>query len=219
MNPEGTLREYYNRRAQEFEAIYHRDDPVRQEEQETLATRMKDVLRGRSVLEVACGTGFWTEIASQTALHIVAIDNSTEMLRIAQSKPIRQDKVQFLQADAYALSSVPGFFNGGLANFWFSHIPKSRIDEFLIGFHKRIGRSGAVFMADNVYMPGVGGELITQSGSEDTFKVRELSNGSKHKILKNYYTEDQIRQILMPLTSNLRIHMGSCFWWVSYNVR
>ena len=218
MNPERTLREYYNRRAQEFESIYHRDDPVRQEEQASLATRMKEVLKERSVLEIACGTGFWTEIASQTAYRIVAIDNSAEMLRIAQSKPIRPDKVLFLQADAYALRSVPGIFNGAIANFWFSHIPKSRINEFLIGLHKRIGRSGVVFMADKVYVPGVGGELITPSSSEDTFKVRELSNGSKHKILKNYYTEDQIRQILMPVTSNLNIHMGSCFWWVSYNL-
>ena len=218
MNSEKHLIEYYNRRAQEFESIYHRDDPIRQREQATVASTMRQVLMGRSVLEIACGTGFWTEIASRSAQHIVAIDSSTEMLQIACSKSISADKVQFQHADAYALDSVAGDFDGGLANCWFSHIPKKRINEFLLGFHKRIGRGASVFMADNVYMQGVGGELISQFDSEDTFKMRELSNGSRHKVLKNYYTAYQIQQILAAFTFNLNIHMGSCFWWVSYNV-
>jgi ubiquinone/menaquinone biosynthesis C-methylase UbiE len=215
---EKALREYYNKRAKEYESIYHRDDPVRQKEQSAIATAMKGVLKGRSVLEIACGTGFWTEIAAQTAERIIAIDSSPEMLRIAQSKALQSDKVQFLQADAYALSNVPGEFDAGLANFWFSHIPKLRINGFLLGFHKRIGKNGAVFMADNVYMPDVGGDLVAQSGSEDTFKVRELSNGSRHLVLKNYYAENQIRCILTPFATDLDVHLGHCYWWASYKV-
>jgi ubiquinone/menaquinone biosynthesis C-methylase UbiE len=218
VNPEKALRDYYNQRAQEFESIYHRDDPIRQQEQNAISTEMQEVLRDRSVLEVACGTGFWTQIASQTARHIIAIDSSTEMLQLAKSKTIQPDKVSFLQADAYALSSVPGSFDGGLANFWFSHIPKVQIKEFLVGFHKKIAKHGAIFMADNLYIPDVGGELVTQSGSEDTFKVRKLANGSKHVILKNYYTKNQLRDIFTPFTINLNINLGSCFWWISYEV-
>ncbi len=218
MKPEKALRNYYNQRAQEYESIYHRDDPIRQQEQNAISKVMKEVLRDRSILEVACGTGFWTQIVSQTARHIVAIDSSTEMLQIAKSKTIQPNKVSFLEADAYALSNVPGSFEGGLANFWFSHIPKTRINEFLLGFHKKIAKHGAVFMADNTYVPGIGGELVTQPGSEDTFKVRKLVNGSEHVILKNYYTKNQLRDIFTTFTANLNIHLGSCFWWISYEV-
>ncbi|HMK82183.1 MAG TPA: class I SAM-dependent methyltransferase [Candidatus Bathyarchaeia archaeon] len=218
MKTEKALRNYYNQRAQEYESIYHRDDPIRQQEQNAISKVMKEVLRDRSILEVACGTGFWTQIVSQTARHIVAIDSSTEMLQIAKSKTIQPNKVTFLEADAYALSNVPGSFEGGLANFWFSHIPKTRINEFLLGFHKKIVKHGAVFMADNTYVPGIGGELVTQPGSEDTFKVRKLVNGSEHVILKNYYTKNQLRDIFTTFTANLNIHLGSCFWWISYEV-
>jgi len=218
MKTEKALRNYYNQRAQEYESIYHRDDPIRQQEQNAISKVMKEVLRDRSILEVACGTGFWTQIVSQTARHIVAIDSSTEMLQIAKSKTIQPNKVTFLEADAYALSNVPGSFEGGLANFWFSHIPKTRINEFLLGFHKKIVKHGAVFMADNTYVPGIGGELVTQPGSEDTFKVRKLANGSEHVILKNYYTKNQLRDIFTTFTANLNIHLGSCFWWISYEV-
>lgn len=218
MKPENALREYYNRRALEYESIYHRDDPIRRNEQTAVATAMSEVLKGRSVLEVACGTGFWTEIVAQTARRIVAIDSSLEMLRIAQSKTVPTEKVKFLQADAYALSSVPGKFDAGLANFWFSHIPRARLNEFLVGFHTRIGNNGAVFMADNVYIPGVGGDLVAQSGSEDSFKVRKLADGSRHLVLKNYYSEEEIRRVLSLCTADLSVHLGNCYWWISYKI-
>lgn len=212
------LSDYYGRRADDYEEIYHRDDPVRQREQAEAAAAMRQVLADRSVLEVACGTGFWTEIAAEVTQHIVALDMSPEMLALAQEKEFPPGKVEFLNADAYALETVPGRFDAGLANFWFSHVPKARVKEFLDGFHKRLGPGAVVFMADNVYVPGVGGKLITRPGIEDTFKLRKLPEGSEHEVLKNYYSADQLRSILSPLASELQVHVGKCFWWVSYTV-
>jgi len=80
------MNEYYSKRAQEYEWIYHRDDPVRQSEQNKIADVIKETFRNRNVLEVACGTGFWTTFLSEVAKSIVAIDNSDEVLKIAQSK-------------------------------------------------------------------------------------------------------------------------------------
>ena len=52
------LVDYYSRRAPEYEAMWHRDEPVRQAEQAVIASEMGRLLRGRRVLEVACGTGY-----------------------------------------------------------------------------------------------------------------------------------------------------------------
>ena len=212
------MQEYYRARAREYEQIYHRDDPVRQGEQAAIAEAMKETFRDRRVLEGACGTGFWTEVAAEAAQHVVAVDIAPEMLDIARAKGLSPDKVEFRAGDAYALESVAGTFDAGLANFWFSHIPKARIVEFLDGFHERIGKGALVFMADNVYVPGVGGELVTRSGSEDTFKRRTLSDGSRHEVLKNYYDVDQLRRTLSSHATDLHIHVGRCFWWVRYRI-
>ena len=48
-----------------------------------------------------------------------------------------------------------------------------------------VGHETIVFVADNVYVPGIGGELVRKSSSADTFKLRELGDGSKHEVLKN----------------------------------
>ena len=212
----GTLKDYYSLRAQEYEEIYERDDPVRQAELTSIANAIREVFFDRRVLEVACGTGYWTEVLAGVARHVVTLDASPEMLTIAREKGLPPDKVEFCLGDAYALKSVPGVFDAGLANFWFSHVPKARLAFFLEGFHRRLGAGSIIFMADNVFVPGLGGELVIHPRVKDTFKVRELSDGSKHEVLKNYYDADQLRAILSPASSDLNIQMGSCYWWVRY---
>lgn len=210
--------QYYNHRAREYEEIYHRPNPVRQKELAEIATVMKDVFLTRYVLEVACGTGFWTAVAAKVAESVVAIDISNEMLAIAKAKGLPNERVQFCVTDAYNLDLVKGVFDAGLANFWLSHVPKSRLNDFLHGFHKRLISGAVIFMADNVLVPGLGGELVDKRGCEDTFKLRELSDGSKYEVLKNYYDTNQLQQIFEPLSSELKIRMGDCFWWIGYQV-
>ena len=128
-----SLNEYYSKRAKEYEQIYHRDDLVRQSEQAKIKNLLRNSFRNKSVLEIACGTGYWTKTVAQTAQSITAVDNSTEMLEVAKGKNI---KAHFINDNAYTLNNVTDEFNAGLANFWFSHIPKDQINTFLTTIHK-----------------------------------------------------------------------------------
>lgn len=213
--PEEALQRYYSLRAPEYEKVYERDDPARQEELAELTAALEKALRRRRVLEIACGTGYWTAIASRVARHIVAIDSSPEMLAIASQKRIRRGRVEFRRADAYTLEDVPGEFDAGLANFWLSHVPRERVLSFLRAFQHRLAPGSVVFMADNQYVPGQDGELVTRPGEKDTFKRRTLSDGSQVEILKNYYDADQLHRLLKPLASDLRVDAGEIFWWVT----
>ena len=214
-----TLEEYYNRRAREHEEIYRRDDPVPgQAEQAAIAEAMQAALAGRNVLELACGTGYWTERAVKTAAHITAMDSSLEMLAIAGAKNLPNDKVDFQPGDAYHLASTEGEFDGGLAMFWLSHVPKVRL-----------GGSCVVFIAHSVLVPlsswptmsmsrALGVNWSLRRVERNTFKLRQLSDGSEHMVLKNYYDEKGLRGRLGPGAPILILTFGSCFWWVSYTV-
>ncbi|MEG7894754.1 class I SAM-dependent methyltransferase, partial [Bacillus cereus] len=173
----------------------------------------------QSILEVACGTGYWTQFIAKTAKHITAIDYSNEVLNIANQKDILPSKVNFLQGDAYQLDKIPGNFEGCVANFWFSHIPKFRIQEFLNQLHDKLGPGTTVFMADNIYTESIGGTLAHKENDPNTYKIRTLDNGTKYEIIKNYYTEEELKDIFIPVSSDLQIYMGQCFWWVSYKIK
>ena len=209
---------YYSLRAREYEQIYNRPDPIRQKELSQIACELKKTVTDRVVLEVACGTGYWTAIAAQTAAKIVAIDTSEQMLDIAREKGLPEEKADLRLYDAYSLVAIGELFDAGIANFWLSHVPKARLTEFLSAFHKNMRNNARIFVTDNVYVPGIGGELIHKPNSADTFKLRQLQNGSKHEVLKNYYDEKQLREILSPYCQQLDLTFANCFWWAKYTL-
>jgi SAM-dependent methyltransferase len=213
------MQDYYNRRAGEYELIYSTDDQDRQAELAAIESQIVGRLAGKRVLEIACGTGYWTAIAARSARHVTAVDSSEEMLAVARSKQLPRERVTLLKGDAYALEGIPGEFDAALANFWLSHVPRARIATFLTGLHAGLTPAALVFLADNVHVSGVGGELIEPEGSPDTFKLRTLSDGSQHLIIKNYYDEKQLRKILAPVALNLEIRIGRAYWWCVYEAR
>ncbi|MCW3989903.1 MAG: class I SAM-dependent methyltransferase [Candidatus Bathyarchaeota archaeon] len=218
MTSDDKLVEYYSKRAGEYEEIYDWEDPDRQREQDLLSTAIRDSLRGRDVLEVACGTGWWTRILSESAKSIMATDLGDEVLDIAREKKYGCH-VTFKREDAYNLSFEDDSFNGGLAFSWFSHIPHDLIDRFIDEFHRVLERGSRVFIADNAYIQGIGGEPVGKEGDPNTYKIRSLKDGGVFTIVKNYFSVEDLVEIfgrhVEGFSENNVMH-GECFWYVDY---
>src|SRR5690349_16780781 len=122
---DANLKEYYAKRAKEYESIYNRKIPIRLREQKSLALDIQKSFKNKYVLEVACGTGYWTKYLSKAAKKILSTDLNQEMLDIASSR-LKGDSIQFQIADAYDLPVSAPKFNGAMANCWFSHVPKGK---------------------------------------------------------------------------------------------
>ncbi len=214
------MQNYYKNRAEEYEEIYLRDDPTRQEELRKLEELMKETLVNKKVLEIACGTGYWTRLLSETAQSIIATDKVQQVLEIAKEKQYLCP-VSFHIEDAFKLSFKNASFNGGLANFWFSHVPREKIDCFLTNFHRVLQKKSEIFIADNVYIPSIGGELVIKKGDNNTYKRRKLKDGREYLILKNYYSfEDLLKIFSKHITgfSKDNIFYGNCFWCLTYEL-
>lgn len=212
-----SLPEYYSRRAGVYEEVYHRDDSLRQAEITGLKQTLRTTFQDQDVLEVACGTGYWTSVVAEAANSITAVDAAEGMLREARTKSLPADRVRFVAGDAYDLPAVPGTFTAGFAGFWFSHVPKTRIAEFLNGFHRKLTSGAPVMFFDNVHVPEFGGELLASDGAGDTYKRRTLPDGSTCDVLKNYYSADELRQLFTPWSQGLpRVVIGRFYWVVSY---
>lgn len=174
------------------------------------------------MLEVACGTGYWTSRYGEVARSVVGIDASAGMLDEARRKEL-PPQVKLVMGDAYALDTAcadaghPGRFDAGVALFWLSHVPRERVKAFLDGFHARLEPGSPVFLADNLLLDGCGGELVHRPGASDTFKRRELPDGSVHEVLKNYYAADEIKSFL-PGVDELDVRVMRCFYTVRYRV-
>lgn len=211
------LKEYYSKRAQEYDQIYTRSDKARLKEQKIIAQKIKQVFKNRNVLEVACGTGFWTSYLSRTATNVLATDINLEMLEIASSRNPSKN-TQFIKCDAYNLPITRPKFSGAMANFWFSHIPKNRTKLFLENLHKRLSPGASVLITDSVYRKELGGELVKKGNIQDTFKRRTLSSGKKFDILKNYYSKQELKEIFSVFGKKLEIYYMVNFWMACYQI-
>lgn len=212
------LVEYYSKRAQEYDDIYHRPDKIRLKEQKFLAKYISQTFKGKFVLELACGTGFWTKYLLKSAKKILATDYSENMLEIVGKRYSKNPKIMFLQADAYNPPISYPKFNAAMANFWFSHIPKKKIRKFLETLHSRLSKNSVILIVDGVYVKGLGGDLVVKKESEDTYKRRKLNSGEYFDILKNYYTKKELGDIFSKYSREVEIEYLSNFWVVRYRI-
>ncbi len=133
MSAETDLAGYYGRRAREYERIYEK--PEWRKDLGRLRELLCRLLAGHDVLELACGTGYWSQAISQTARSVLAMDVNNEVLEIARSRRYEQENVRFAKADAFTVDGVPGGFTAAFSGFRWSHISLNRIAGFLSVLH------------------------------------------------------------------------------------
>src|SRR5688500_9793360 len=211
-----TLEAYYARRAAEYERIY-----AKPERQADLARMRKDIpalFKGARVLEIACGTGYWTPLIAEQADSVVALDYNEETLAIARSKKYPRSNVQFQQGDAYALPAWPRRFSACYAGFWWSHIPLGRVDGFLKSLEKALEPGATVAFMDNRYVDGSSTKICRTDPDGNTYQARKLADGSSHEVLKNFPTAAELRQRLGRFGGDFGFTEYEYYWIATYRI-
>lgn len=112
--------EYYKQRAKEYDSIYEK--PERQSDLNCLHEYFSDKFENKDIIEIACGTGYWTKYLLKKARSVLATDINDEVLEIAKAKLKGMDKASFFKSDFNKLTTerkYEGLFGG----FIWSHIP------------------------------------------------------------------------------------------------
>ncbi|MDE3000646.1 MAG: methyltransferase domain-containing protein [Gemmatimonadota bacterium] len=185
--------------------------------------RYQKLFRGHDVLEIACGTGYWTEVLAETAKSVVGIDVNPEMIDRAQSRCGHLPHVKFRLADAYNIGPEAGTYTAGFAVWWWSHIPRARVGEFLQSIHRRLIPGALVVFSDQLeyVVPRVDG-MATQRHEDsngDTIERRILSDGREYDIVKNFPTEQELVSALCGFGSDIQYREWpeELHWELTYN--
>jgi Methylase involved in ubiquinone/menaquinone biosynthesis len=147
MPTESEILAYYAARANEYEKVYA--CPARQRDLLDLHKIIPAYLSRRRVLDVACGTGYWTRLIAPRAAAVTGVDLSPEVLAIAKAHQPMSAPATFVIGDAFALDQVSGTFDAAFLGFWWSHIPDFDLHRFLTGLHERLGAGALVVVLDN----------------------------------------------------------------------
>lgn len=211
---QGQPNQYYDRRAPEYEQIYYRDDPQRRTELAEEVNRLQKLSQGKQILDLACGTGYWLHQMSRTASKIVASDLSSQMLQVAREKKLGCP-VDFVRSDLYALPIESHQFDLVSLGFWFSHHPKPDYSPLFESLIRPLKPGGRIWMIDNnPPAEGITREPVGQDEHGNGYIRRYLSSGEAYVIVKNYFSEQQLRHQLRDRFEIEQLVYGKCYWSV-----
>ena len=211
-----TMGAYYARRAAEYEGIYFK--PERQRELRALEALLPTLFEGRRVLEIACGTGWWTPHGAQRAAAWLATDLNPETMAIARAKPLPAC-VRFATIDAWTLAGLGDErFDAAFAGFWWSHVPLAKLPGWLELLHSRLQPGARLAMLDNRYVEGSSTPVSHRDAEGNTWQSRRLADGSVHEVLKNFPRRDEAMAALGPRACEIEWSESPHFWQLSYRL-
>lgn len=204
---------YYSERAKEYEKVYQ--NPAEQNDLQTAEKIFQDIFADKIVLEIACGTGYWTERIAKTVTSIFATDINESVIEIAKAR--HRENITFAVADMFEIS-MDEKFDAVFGGFIWSHILLQNLNKFLEKAKSFLKPNGMIVFIDGNAVAGTNHDLknITKTDEHgNTFQTRKLENGTSHLVLKNFPTEDFLRKKLSQIAVNVEFIKLEYYWIVS----
>lgn len=204
---------YYKDRAKEYEKIYAK--PERQEDLNTATGILQEIFTEKQVLEIACGTGFWTEKIAKTASSILGTDINETVLDIARKKDFSEKQVSFELADIYNFP-IQEKFESLFGGFIWSHILLQDLDKFLSTVNSLVSPGATVVFMDNNYVEGSNHVITNWDELGNSFQTRKLEDNTSHLVLKNFPTETFLRDKLKDISGDIKFFNLPYYWILCY---
>jgi demethylmenaquinone methyltransferase/2-methoxy-6-polyprenyl-1,4-benzoquinol methylase len=189
-------REYYDRRAPEYDDFYlgtglfaKRVRPGWAEELATLKALLAS-LHFDSFLDVACGTGYLTE---QLRGSVTGLDQSASMLAVARE---RMPRAAFVRGDALEIPFRSKQFDCLVSAHFYGHLDEPARRAFL-NEARRVSKS--ILVVDAAQRDDVPAE---------EHQERVLNDGSRHVVYKRYFTPERL---IAEMGAGRTLHAGRWF--------
>jgi demethylmenaquinone methyltransferase/2-methoxy-6-polyprenyl-1,4-benzoquinol methylase len=205
---------YYQARAQEYDEWFYRrgrydhgPEHTRQwqaEAEEVCGALAAANLTGQ-VLDVAAGTGIWTQELVKTADHVTALDSSPEMLELNHRR-LPGNQVTYTLTDLFYWQPVMSY-NAIFMGFWLSHVPLALMYNFIGTMAGALAPGGKLFFVDslpevsstardqvNTLAQSLAQRAESPANLESDYGVitRRLSDGREFQVVKVFYLPNDL---------------------------
>jgi 2-polyprenyl-3-methyl-5-hydroxy-6-metoxy-1,4-benzoquinol methylase len=176
-------------------------------------TSITNALRGLAplgdVLELACGTGVWTQELISISNSVTAIDGSPEMIRINKAK-VAETAIEHQCIDLFQWEPERQY-DFVFFSFWLSHVPPSHVSDFLSKVVRATRPGARVFIVDEPRSDS----NISGPNTDGLYQQRTLRDGTSFRIVKAYYDPEEIE--LEFLKQGFKTHssmVGKAFFYL-----
>lgn len=193
---------YYRARAQEYDQWFYRQGYYDwgpafkaqwQQEVQIVRAQLHSSADHIHILEMAGGTGIWTQELVQIGSHITALDAAPEMIAINRAK-LQSEQVTYQQTDLFQWQPQRQY-DMVFFGFWLSHVPAEKLSPFLQMAHRALKPAGRLFFVDSQQAETTSPHRRAIQLSDDR-QSRALNDGRRFEIVKIYYHPPQLTETL-----------------------
>ena len=161
------------------------------------------------VLELAGGTGQWTERLVRYADQLTVVDAAEEVLDLNRRRV--GDGVTHIHADLFAWEPIETY-DVVFFSFWLSHVPPERFSHFWTLVRSALAPGGRVFFIDNLASPEAAALDPEHPGPDAGSVTRHLSDGRAFQIWKVLHRPKQLQVELAKLGWEATVHRAGHFF-------
>lgn len=221
--------EYYRARAAEYDGWFLRLGRYDRGERENARWFVEvDEVRGAldrlpldggEVLELAPGTGLWTDLLVDRAARLVAVDSSPEMIEENRRRlGDRARLVSYEVADLFAWAPRREF-DAVVFCFWISHVPDAILDAFLGRVASWLRPGGSLFFLDSRREPSSTARDHTLPAPDHEVMVRRLDDGREFRIVKNFWDADALVSRCWDAGLDITVHETATYFQYGIGTR
>jgi demethylmenaquinone methyltransferase/2-methoxy-6-polyprenyl-1,4-benzoquinol methylase len=189
--------EYYNARAAEYDEWWMRvgrydrgaeENNIWFAEQDEVRTAFDTLEWGGEILELAGGTGIWTEWLASRARHITVLDGSLEMIAINSTRLEAggyRGKAEYRQVDLFDWQPERQY-DGLFMGYFISHVPSRTMDAFLATVARALKPGGVIGLIDGRRETRSTSPDQPPPGPESELMTRRLNDGRRFQIVKRF---------------------------------
>ncbi len=208
------LAEYYAHCAESFDEKYQ--EPDLEEDAYAAAEHIGEALENHVVLELGCGSGFWTQHIAETAKSVLATDINEVMLDLAQDHDYPEGKVKFAIADWHDLPLPNGEkFTACFAGGMWSHIRRDEYDSVFKSVRKVLGSGGLLVLIDDNVVEDFTRPTARTDSDGNTYQIRELPDGTRVEVIKNFPTDSYLKKKFATIARDIRVSRNEFFWMLT----
>ena len=205
--------DYYRERAPEYDDWFYQrgrydEGERRRREWRQETERARRILRSlgpvEEALELAGGTGIWTERLLSVADRVTAVDASPEVIELARRRVRSDPRVTFEVADLFAYQPARRY-DLVSSTFWLSHVPPARLPGFFALLHGSLRPGSALFAVDQ----RATADRQTAPGGR---QVRNLADGRTFEIVKIYYSRPRLEELFAAHDFRVEVTTTATLW-------
>jgi SAM-dependent methyltransferase len=142
------------------------------------------------VLELAPGTGLWTQRLLRHSQSLTAVDSSPEMLALCKAR-VGEAAVRFVLADIFTWQP-DGRYDVVFFGFWLSHVPWERFAPFWDKVRSCLAPGGRAFLVDSLPDPtSTAADQVLPTANATTM-LRRLNDGREFTVVKVFHQPDDL---------------------------